>query len=231
MFGYGFYFDPTYLILLPAIIISIWAQSKVSSTYNKFSRVRTVNGYTGAQVARRMLDEAGLYDVQVIEGNGYLTDHYNPRTRVVQLSSEVYRGASIASAGIAAHEVGHAIQHKEKYAPLVLRTSIATGVNFTSQLSMILFIIGIFVANSTLINIGIIFFSGTVVYQLVTLPVEFNASRRAVNVLESRGVLFGDEVSGAKKVLGAAALTYVAASLTAILQLVRLLAISNRYDD
>lgn len=231
MYGYGFYFDPTYLILVPAIIVSIWAQAKISSTYNKYSRIRTMNGYTGAQIARRMLDDSGLYDVQVIMGQGHLTDHYNPRTRVVQLSPDVYNGGTIAAAGVAAHEVGHAIQHKEKYGPLVLRTSIATAVGFGSKLSIILFIIGFLVANSLLINIGIIFFAGTVIYQLVTLPVEFNASSRAVSVLESKGILFGEEVTGAKKVLGAAALTYVAATLMSILQLVRLLAISNRYDD
>lgn len=231
MFGYGFYFDPTYLILLPAIIITMWAQAKVSSTYAKYSKYRTTNGYSGSQIARNMLDEAGLYDVKVVQCSGHLTDHYNPKTRVVNLSSEVYNGTTISSAGIAAHEVGHAIQHKEKYAPLVLRTSIARVVGFGSQLSIILFMIGVLVANKYLIDIGILFFSGTVIYQLVTLPVEFNASMRAINVLDNRSILLGEEVRGAKKVLGAAALTYVAATLMAILQLVRLLAISNRYDD
>lgn len=228
---FGYYLDPTYLILIPAILLSLWAQGKVNSTYSKFNKIKSMNGYTGAQVARRMLDEAGLFDVQVVLGTGYLSDHYNPRTRVVQLSPEVYNGSSISSVGVAAHEVGHAIQHKEKYAPLVLRTSIATGVSFSSQLSMILFLIGIFVANKTLINFGIIFFTATVFYQIVTLPVEFNASKRAMVVLENRGILYGAEVDGARKVLGAAALTYVAAALMSILQLVRLLAISNRYDD
>lgn len=228
---YGFYWDPTYLILLPAIIISLWAQTKVSSTYKKYNKVRTMNGYSGAQVARKMLDEAGLFDVQVLMGQGHLTDHYNPKTRIVNLSPDVYNGVTISAAGIAAHEVGHAIQHKERYTPLVLRTSIAHVVGLGSKLSMVLFIIGILVANSALINIGIVFFTGTVIFQLVTLPVEFNASSRAISVLENRGILYGDEVNGARRVLGAAALTYVAATLMAILQLVRLVAISNRYDD
>lgn len=228
---YGFYLDSTMLMLIPAIIIAMWAQGKVSSTYRKYRSVRTMNGYTGEQVARMMLDEAGLYDIPVVETSGELSDHYDPMRRVVRLSRDVFHGTSVASAGIAAHEIGHAIQHKEHYKPLVLRTSIATGVNFASQMSMILFFLGIFLSIPGLTTIGIIFFSASVIYQLVTLPVEFNASNRALKVLEGRGILFGDEVNGAKKVLGAAAMTYVAAALMSITQLLRLIALSNRRND
>lgn len=231
MFYPGFYFDRTMILLLPAIIIAFWAQSKVSGTYKKYRTVRTMNGYTGENVARMMLDAAGLYDVPVVEIRGELTDHYDPRSRVVRLSSDIYHGASIASAGIAAHEVGHAIQHKEAYKPLVLRTSIASAVNFSSQASIIIFMIGLLFSIPLLTNIGIIFFTVAVIYQIITLPVEFNASKRALNILESRNILYGNEVSGAKSVLSAAAMTYVAAALMSISQLIRLIAISNRNND
>ncbi len=231
MFYPGFYFDRTMILLLPAIIIAFWAQSKVSGTYKKYRTIRTMNGYTGENVARMMLDAAGLYDVPVVEIRGELTDHYDPRSRVVRLSSDIYHGASIASAGIAAHEVGHAIQHKEAYKPLVLRTSIASAVNFSSQASIIIFMIGLLFSIPVLTNIGIIFFTVAVFYQIITLPVEFNASRRALNILESRNILYGNEVSGAKSVLSAAAMTYVAAALMSISQLIRLIAISNRNND
>lgn len=227
----GFYFDRTMILLLPAIIIAFWAQSKVSGTYKKYRTVRTMNGYTGENVARMMLDAAGLYDVPVVEIRGELTDHYDPTSRVVRLSSDIYHGASIASAGIAAHEVGHAIQHKEAYKPLVLRTSIASAVNFSSQASIIIFMIGLLFSIPLLTNIGIIFFTVAVIYQIITLPVEFNASKRALNILESRNILYGNEVSGAKSVLSAAAMTYVAAALMSISQLIRLIAISNRNND
>lgn len=231
MFYPGFYFDRTMILLLPAIIIAFWAQSKVSGTYRKYRTIRTMNGYTGENVARMMLDAAGLYDVLVVEIRGELTDHYDPTRRVVRLSSDIYHGASIASAGIAAHEVGHAIQHKEAYKPLVLRTSIATAVNFSSQASIVIFMIGLLFSIPLLTNIGIIFFTVAVIYQLITLPVEFNASRRALNILEGRNILYGNEVSGAKSVLSAAAMTYVAAALMSISQLIRLIAISNRNND
>ena len=231
MFYPGFYFDRTMILLLPAIIISFWAQSKVSSTYKKYRTVRTMNGYTGENVARMMLDAAGLYDVPVLETSGELTDHYDPRSRVIRLSRDIYHGTSIASAGIAAHEVGHAIQHQQSYKPLVLRTSMATAVNFSSQASIFIFMIGLLFSIPVLTNIGIIFFTVAVIYQLITLPVEFNASRRALNILESRNILYGNEVSGAKSVLSAAAMTYVAAALMSISQLIRLIAISNRNND
>ena len=231
MFYPGFYFDRTMLLLLPAIIIAFWAQSKVSSTYKKYRTVRTMNGYTGENVARMMLDSAGLYDVPVVETRGELTDHYDPRSRVVRLSTDIFHGSSIAAAGIAAHEVGHAIQHQEQYKPLVLRTSMATAVNFSSQASIFIFMIGLLFSIPMLTNIGIIFFTVAVFYQIITLPVEFNASRRALKILESRNILYGNEVNGAKNVLSAAAMTYVAAALMSISQLIRLIAISNRNND
>ncbi|XZL88075.1 zinc metallopeptidase [Clostridium perfringens] len=225
---YPYYIDPTYLILIPAILISAWAQFKVSSTFNKYSTVRSINGYTGAQVARILLNDAGLQEVEIQQVPGRLSDHYDPRAKVLRLSSDVYGSTSVASIGVAAHEVGHAIQDKESYSALVFRNAIVPVVNFSSSLSWILFFIGILLSYSTLVTIGIILFSVVVLFQLVTLPVEFNASSRALKLLEARGILYDKEVDGARKVLSAAALTYVAATLMAVLQLVRLIAISNR---
>lgn len=229
-YGYGF-FDPTMIIIIPALIISLWAQFKVNSAYDKYSRVRTMNGYTGSQVARTMLDDAGLYNIPIEIVQSRLGDHYDPRSKVLRLSPDVYNGTTIAAAGIAAHEVGHAIQHANSYGPLILRNRIVPIVNFASSLSWILFFAGIFFQITGLVTIGIIFFSASVIFQLVTLPVEFNASKRALTILEGRGILYGDEIRGAEKVLGAAALTYVAAAVMAIAQLLRLLAIANRNND
>ena len=228
---YPYYIDPTYLILIPAILISAWAQFKVSSTFNKYSTVRSINGYTGAQVARILLNDAGLQEVEIQQVPGRLSDHYDPRAKVLRLSSDVYGSTSVASIGVAAHEVGHAIQDKESYSALVFRNAIVPVVNFSSSLSWILFFIGILLSYSTLVTIGIILFSVVVLFQLVTLPVEFNASSRALKILEARGILYDKEVEGARKVLSAAALTYVAATLMAVLQLVRLIAISNRNSN
>ncbi|HII4439710.1 TPA: zinc metallopeptidase [Clostridium perfringens] len=228
---YPYYIDPTYLILIPAILISAWAQFKVSSTFNKYSTVRSINGYTGAQVARILLNDAGLQEVEIQQVPGKLSDHYDPRAKVLRLSSDVYGSTSVASIGVAAHEVGHAIQDKESYSALVFRNAIVPVVNFSSSLSWILFFIGILLSYSTLVTIGIILFSVVVLFQLVTLPVEFNASSRALKLLEARGILYDKEVDGARKVLSAAALTYVAATLMAVLQLVRLMAISNRNSN
>ncbi|EIA16592.1 zinc metallopeptidase [Clostridium perfringens] len=228
---YPYYIDPTYLILIPAILISAWAQFKVSSTFNKYSTVRSINGYTGAQVARILLNDAGLQEVEIQQVPGRLSDHYDPRAKVLRLSSDVYGSTSVASIGVAAHEVGHAIQDKESYSALVFRNAIVPVVNFSSSLSWILFFIGILLSYSTLVTIGIILFSVVVLFQLVTLPVEFNASSRALKLLEARGILYDKEVDGARKVLSSAALTYVAATLMAVLQLVRLIAISNRNSN
>ncbi|MBN1038140.1 zinc metallopeptidase [Clostridium botulinum] len=223
-----FYFDPTMIILVPAMIIAFWAQTKVNSAYSKYSKVSAMNGYTGEQVARMMLDEAGLYDIRIELVNTKLGDHYDPSNRVLRLSPEVYRGQTISAAGIAAHEVGHAIQHKEAYKPLIIRNSIVPAVNISSNFSWILFFAGILMGLKSLVTLGIILFSAAVIFQLITLPVEFNASSRALNILKSRNILYGDEVKGAAKVLDAAAMTYVAAALMAISQLIRLIAISDR---
>lgn len=228
---YPFRFDPTYLILIPAILISAWAQFKVSSTFNKYSTVRSTNGYTGAQVARILLNNAGLQDVEIQQVPGRLSDHYDPRAKVLRLSSDVYGSSSVASIGVAAHEVGHAIQDKESYTALVFRNAIVPVVNFSSSLSWILFFVGILFSYESLVTIGIILFSVVVLFQLVTLPVEFNASSRALKLLEGQGILYDNEVKDARQVLSAAALTYVAATLMAILQLVRLIAISNRNSN
>ena len=231
MFYPGFYFDTTYLILIPAVIIAFWAQNKIDSAYKKYRTVRIASGITGSEVARSILDGAGIFDVRVERYGKHLGDHYDPSKRVIRLSPEVYDGATVASAGIAAHECGHAIQHQNHYAPLVLRTRIAPIVNIGSNVSIWLFMIGIFLGNPLFANIGIIFFSGAVIYQLVTLPVEFNASTRALSILKTRTFLYGDELKGAQKVLDAAAMTYVAATLMAISQLIRLIALNNRYND
>ncbi|MDY4079773.1 MAG: zinc metallopeptidase [Clostridium sp.] len=226
-----FYYDSTMLILIPAIIISFIAQMQISSTYSKYKRVNTRNGYTGQQVARMMLDEAGLFDIQIQIVNQELGDHYSPSERILRLSPDVYNGSSVAAAGIAAHEVGHAIQHKESYKPIVVRNAIVPIVNIGSSFSWIVFFLGLVLGISKLTTIGIILFSGVVVFQLITLPVEFNASSRALSILKSRNILYEDEAKGAKKVLKAAAMTYVAAVLHSISQLIRLLVISNRNDD
>lgn len=223
--------DPTYLILIPAILISAWAQFKVSNTFNKFSGVRSTNGYTGAQVARILLNDAGLFDVEIQQVPGRLSDHYDPVAKVLRLSSDVYGSTSVASIGVAAHEVGHAIQDKESYQALVFRNKIVPVVNFASSLSWIIFFVGILFSYPTLVNIGIILFSLVVLFQLVTLPVEFNASSRALKLLDAKGILYENEIKGAREVLSAAALTYVAATLMAILQLIRLIAISNRNSN
>jgi len=222
-----YFFDSTIIILIPAIIIAAIAQIKIKSSFSKYSKVNSVNGYTGAQVARMLLDAAGLFDIPVEIVQGRLTDHYDPSKRIMRLSADVYNGTSVASIGVAAHETGHALQDKEKYVPLKLRNAIVPAVNFSSNASWLLFLIGIILSIHSLINIGIILFSAVVLFQLVTLPVEFNASSRAIKVLESRNILYGDEIKGAKSVLNAAAMTYVAATLMAISQLIRLILISR----
>lgn len=227
---YGSFFDPTMIILIPALIISMWAQVKIKSSYAKYSQVYSKNRYTGGQVARMILDAYGLFDIPVLVTGGHLTDHYDPSKRVVKLSNDVYNGTSLASIGVAAHEIGHAIQHKEEYTPIKIRTALVPIANIGSQASWILFFLGIVMSFTPLINFGIILFSAVVLFQLVTLPVEFNASSRAISILSARNILYEDEIKGAKSVLTAAALTYVAAAVTAIAQLLRLIAIRDRND-
>ena len=226
------YYDPTYIILLPAIILTMYAQFKVSSTTNKYFRVRTQRGYTGEQTAREILNANGIYDVKIEMTGGTLSDHYDPRSRVLRLSQDVYRGTSITSVAVAAHECGHAIQHARGYAPLTIRGAIVPAVNFASNASWVLIMLGLFMSSfNFLLKIGILLFAATVVFQLVTLPVEFNASSRALAQIENLGIVSHEERRQSKKVLTAAALTYVAAAATAVLQLLRLITIANRRDD
>ena len=232
---YGYYFDPTYILIIIAAIISLIAQWRVNSAFSKYSRVASMSGMTGAQAARMILQSNGINDVSVQRISGKLTDHYNPSTKVLNLSESVYGSTSVAAIGVAAHECGHAVQHQVGYFPLSLRTALVPVANIGSQLSWVFIIVGAILSfNQTLITIGIIMFSAAVLFQLVTLPVEFNASARALEQLESNGILYRDEVSQTRKVLSAAALTYVAAAATAILQLLRLIILfggRDRRDD
>lgn len=224
------WWDSSFIILIPAMLISFWAQMKINSAFEKNSKISSRNGYTGAQVARMLLDSNGLYDIPVEIIPGKLSDHYDPSKRVMRLSEGVFYGTSVASIGVAAHETGHAIQHKESYAPLMLRNSIVPVVNFSSNASWIIFFLGIVLGMSGLIKIGIILFTAVVAFQLITLPVEFNASSRALVILGDKGILLNDEIGSAKEVLNAAAMTYVAAAIMAISQLLRLIIISRRDD-
>ena len=232
---YGYYFDPTYILIIIAAIISLIAQWRVNSAFSKYSRVASMSGMTGAQAARMILQSNGINDVSVQRISRKLTDHYNPSTKVLNLSESVYGSTSVAAIGVAAHECSHAIQHARGYFPLSLRTALVPVANIGSQLSWVFIIVGAILSfNQTLITIGIIMFSAAVLFQLVTLPVEFNASARALEQLESNGILYRDEVSQTRKVLSAAALTYVAAAATAILQLLRLIILfggRGRRDD
>lgn len=220
------FYDPTWIILLPAIILSIWASANVKSTFGKYSRMYNRFGLTGADAARKILDMNGLYDVRIERISGELTDNYDPRTNVVHLSESTYSSQSVAAVGVAAHEVGHAIQHATGYSPIKVRNAIVPAVNVCNMLSMPIIILGIILSyNQTLVDLGIILFSATVLFQLITLPVEFNASSRALRTLEGQNILAPDEMQGASKVLRAAALTYVAAALSSLLSLLRLILI------
>lgn len=225
----GGYYSSWIIFVLPAMLFAFYAQLKISSAFNKYSRVSSGTGYTGAQIARMILDRNGLYDVRVEQVGGKLTDHYDPRTKVVRLSNSIYGGNSIASMSVAAHEVGHAIQHAEGYFPLILRNNIAPIASIGSRLVWIFIFIG-FAISPFFIELGIALFLSVVLFQIVTLPVEFNASRRALVQLEN-GIMTRDKIKPAKEVLKAAALTYVAATLVAIGELLRLLAITNRRRD
>ncbi len=232
-YGYYYYpmFDPTYILVLIGVIISLWASAKVKTTYAKYSRVRSMSGMTGAQAAERILHSAGIYDVRIEHVAGNLTDHYDPRSRVLRLSDAVYGSASVAAIGVAAHECGHAVQDQKDYAPLRIRNSLVPVANFGTMAAWPIIIIGlIFGSSSFLINLGILLFSLGVLFQLVTLPVEFDASNRAVQMLGNQGILYGDEVVQTRKVLNAAAMTYVAAAAASILSLLRLLILFGGRD-
>ncbi len=228
-----FFFDPTYVLLIPALIFAFWAQWKVQNTYRKFSQVPASNGRTGREMAQAIMARNGVSDVAVEEVGGVLSDHYDPRVKKVRLSSHNYGDRSISAIAVAAHEVGHVLQHAEGYAPLQLRTAIAPVAGFGSMLAFPLFLIGAIFSGGHLrwlMDLGILFFTGAVLFQIVTLPVEFDASKRALAQLTSTGAVMPEEVSQAKRVLDAAALTYVAAAAMAALQLLRLILIRNSRD-
>ncbi|MDR1978518.1 MAG: zinc metallopeptidase [Synergistaceae bacterium] len=226
-----YFFDPTMILLLPALLLAGWAQLRVKSTFERYSHVGTRRGMTADRVARMLLDRFGLTSVSVKRVAGQLTDHYDPRDKSLSLSDSVYGNASIAAIGVAAHEVGHAIQNSVGYVPLGIRNNLVPVVNLGSFMAMPLFFIGFLFRGSLWMNIGIFLFLGVVIFHLVTLPVEFNASSRAVAILEQTGALSGDELQGAGSVLNAAAWTYVAATLMAVMQLLRLLALAALRRD
>ena len=226
-----YYWDPTYILVLIGALLSVGASALVNRTFNHYSSVYARSGLTGAQAAQKLLHSQGIYDVAIQRVSGKLTDHYDPRNKTLNLSDAVYASTSVAAVGVAAHECGHAIQHARGYAPLSFRSALVPVANIGSQLSWLFIILGIFFGGShTLIMIGILMFSAAVLFQLVTLPVEFNASGRALKLLSETGILQKDEVSDTRKVLSAAALTYVAAATTAGLQLLRLLRLFGGND-
>ncbi len=228
IYPYGF-FDTTMIILIPAVILTLYAQSKVKSNFEKYIQVQTRKGYTGFQVARMLLNQNGLHDIPIELVNGQLSDHYDPIKRVLRLSPEIYQRSSIASVSVAAHEVGHAIQHANGYVPLNVRNLVFPVARFGSSAAWIFIMAGLLIPSlGGLMDIGILLFSAAVLFQLITLPVEFNASKRALEMLDTNGIVYGEETMGAHKVLNAAALTYVAAMASGIAQLMRLILIRNR---
>ena len=232
---YPMYIDPTYILVLIGVIICMVASAKMNSTFNRYSRVRNHSGITGREAAEQILHRSGIYDVRVEHVSGNLTDHYDPKNKVLRLSDATYNSTSVAALGVAAHECGHAVQHATGYVPLKIRGSLVPVANFGSSIAWPLIIIGLFIggnSSSLLINLGILAFSLAVLFQIVTLPVEFNASNRAVRILGSSGMLYEDEVKDTRKVLTAAALTYVAGATSAILQLLRIILLTGgRRDD
>jgi len=219
-----FYFgDSTLILLIPAVILALWAQLRVSSVYRKYSTIASAQGITGAQAAKYILQSNGISDVAVEAVPGELSDHYDPRKRIVRLSASNYQGRSLAAVAVAAHEVGHALQHHRQYVPLQVRHAILPVTNIGSWAAFPLFFMGFLFRTPVLMDIGILFFAGVVIFHFVTLPVEFNASRQALSQLASGGMLVQQEISGARKVLNAAALTYVAATAVAVIHLLRLL--------
>lgn len=227
---YGFYYDPTYVMVLIGVVICMLASANVNRTFQKYSRIRSHSAMTGREAAERLLHANGIYDVMVQHVAGNLTDHYDPRNKTLNLSDSTYASTSVAAIGVAAHECGHAVQHANGYAPLKIRGSLVPVANFGSTLAWPLILIGFLIqgnASVLLINLGILLFSAAVLFQIVTLPVEFNASSRALKALETNGILYTEEVADTRKVLRAAALTYVASAASAILQLLRLILISG----
>lgn len=231
---YPMFYDPTYILVMIGVVICLLASAKMNSTFSKYSRVRSHSGMTGKEAAEALLHREGIYDVRVEYVAGNLTDHYDPRSKVLRLSDATYQQTSVAAIGVAAHECGHAIQHARGYAPLSIRSALVPVANFGSSIAWPLIIIGLIMNSQTsqlFLNLGVIAFSMAVLFQIVTLPVEFNASRRALKILGNTGMLYPDEVRETRKVLTAAALTYVAGAAFAILQLLRLIMISNSRRD
>lgn len=226
-----FVFDPTFIWLLPALLLAGYAQFKVSSTFNRYADVATARGRTGAEVAAELLRRRGVADVAIEPVDGMLGDHYDPRTKTLRLSPQVFGSTSVAAVGVAAHEAGHALQHRDGYALLAIRSAIVPAAQIGTSAAWILFLLGLLLRTPRLMDLGILFFLGYVLFALVTLPVEFNASARAVRVLQGEGFVLPQEVQGVRAVLNAAALTYVAAAAMAVLQLVRLLALRGLQRD
>ncbi len=219
----------TQFLLIPAVILAVYAQTKVSSTFNKYSKIFNSKGLTGAEVARKILIQNGITDVTVVQTRGKLTDHYDPRAKAVRLSESVFGSTSIAALAVAAHEVGHATQHNHGYLPLHLRSAVFPITAFASRIAMPLILIGLYFStqNGIMLQIGILLFSFTVLFQVITLPVEFNASSRAIENLKDYNLLSEEEIKPARQVLNAAALTYVAAAISAALQLIRLILVAQ----
>lgn len=230
---YGFYWDPTYFLVLIGAILCIAASSKLNATYSKYARVRAMSGMTGAEAAKRILSHSGITDVRIERVSGNLSDHYDPRNKVLRLSDSVYGATSVAALGVAAHECGHAVQHNKGYGPLTLRNTLAPVANIGSMIGLPLILIGVlFGLSSSLVQIGIWVFSLAVLFQIITLPVEFNASFRAIVLLQECGITGGEEAASCRKVLQAAALTYVAGAAASVLQLLRLvLLFGNRRNN
>ena len=227
--GMGWGFDGTYVLIILAFLISALVSAKMNATFSKYSKVRSYCGMTGAQAAQRILSSAGIYDVRIEHVSGKLTDHYDPSNKVLRLSDAVYGNTSIAAIGVAAHECGHAVQHARNYVPLSVRSAIVPVANFGSQLSWPLFLAGLIFSFRPLLMIGILLFCAALLFQIVTLPVEFNASARALRMLDETGIMGRQEIRGTKKVLRAAAMTYVAAVIGSLLQILRLLILSGAF--
>lgn len=225
--GYRYYFDWTYLLVIAGLLISVLASSNVKGTYAKYSRVRSMCGLTGAMAAQKVLQLSGIYDVRIEHISGELTDHYDPRTKTLRLSDSTYGSNSVAAVCVAAHECGHAIQHQQSYRPLILRSTLVPAANFGSTLAWPVFLLGLIMSIRPLLTAGIVLFSLAVLFQLVTLPVEFNASSRALKVLENGHILGDTELTAGRKVLGAAAMTYVASLAASVLQLLRLIILAG----
>ncbi|MDR7543314.1 MAG: zinc metallopeptidase [Armatimonadota bacterium] len=225
------FFDSTYMIVLPALVLALYAQFKVRSTFGRYSEVPTAAGRTGAEVAAEILRRRGIVGVRIEPVEGMLADHYDPRTRTLRLSPQVYASPSVAAVGVAAHECGHALQHAERYAPLAARSAIVPLATIGTNAAWILFLIGMLTSTRYLMDLGILLFTGYIAFSLITLPVEFDASRRAVQVLQGEGLVMPREADGVRSVLGAAALTYVAAAAMAVLQLVRLVMLRNMRES